>query len=235
MMKDSYNLSKLTIKNWSEEDQPREKLMLKGKSALSNAELIAILIGSGNTESSAVELSKQILESVNNNLAELGKKSIHDLMKFKGIGEAKAIAILAALEIGRRRKETEGIEKSKVSSSKDAYNYMYEILSDLQHEEFWVLFLNQANLIIKKERISAGGVTGTVVDARMIFKMGVEQLACGIILLHNHPSGNKTPSESDKRLTHKLKEAGKLLDVPVLDHIIFTDNSYFSFADEGLI
>lgn len=234
-MKDSYNLSKLTIKNWSEEDQPREKLMLKGKSALSNAELIAILIGSGNTESSAVELSKQILDSVDNNLAELGKKSIHDLMKFKGIGEAKAISILAALEIGRRRKETEGIEKSKVSSSKDAYNYMYEILSDLPHEEFWVLFLNQANLIIKKERISAGGVTGTVVDARMIFKMGVEQLACGIILVHNHPSGNKTPSESDKKLTQKLKEAGKLLDVPVLDHIIFTDDSYFSFADEGLI
>lgn len=234
-MKDSYNLSKLTIKHWSEEDQPREKLMLKGKSALSNAELIAILIGSGNTESSAVELSKQILDSVNNNLAELGKKNIHDLMKFKGIGEAKAITILAALEIGRRRKETEGIEKSKVSSSKDAYNYMYETLSDLPHEEFWVLFLNQANLIIKKERISAGGVTGTVVDARMIFKMGVEHLACGIILMHNHPSGNKTPSESDKKLTHKLKEAGKLLDVPVLDHIIFTDESYFSFADEGLI
>jgi DNA repair protein RadC len=234
-MSDSYNLSKLTIKNWSEEDQPREKLMLKGKSVLSAAELIAILIGSGNTESSAVELSRQILESVNHNLAELSKKSIHDLMKFKGIGEAKAIAIIAALELGRRRKESDGNEKTKISSSKDAYEFMYSVLSDLPHEEFWVIFLNRANLIVKKERISIGGVSGTVADVRVIFKMAVECLACGVILVHNHPSGNKTASQADKVLTQKLKEAGKLLDVPVLDHIIFTDDTYFSFADEGLI
>ena len=234
-MQDSYNLGKLTIKHWSEEDQPREKLMLKGKSVLSNAELVAILIGSGNTESSAVELSKQILESVNHNLAELSKKNIHDLMKFKGIGEAKAISIIAALELGRRRKETEGVEKTKIGSSNDAYNYMYSSLSDLPHEEFWVLFLNRANMVIKKDRISIGGLNGTIADVRMIFKMAVETLSCGIILVHNHPSGNKEASEVDKKLTQKLKEAGKLLDVPVLDHLIFTDNGYFSFADEGLI
>ncbi len=235
MTKDSYNLTKLSIKQWSEEDQPREKLMLKGKSVLSNAELIAILISSGNTELSAVELSKKILESVNHNLADLGKLNIRDLMKFKGIGEAKAISIIAALELGRRRKETDASEKTKITSSKDAYNYMYESLSDLPHEEFWVLYLNRANLVIKKERISIGGISGTVADVRMIFKMAVELLSCGIILVHNHPSGNKEASRADKQLTVKLKEAGKLLDVPVLDHLIFTDNGYFSFADEGLI
>lgn len=234
-MQDSYNLGKLTIKHWSEEDQPREKLMLKGKSVLSNAELVAILIGSGNTESSAVELSKQILESVNHNLAELSKKNIHDLIKFKGIGEAKAIAIIAALELGRRRKETECVDKTKIGSSKDAYNYMYSSLADLSHEEFWVLFLNRANMVIKKDRISIGGLSGTVADVRMIFKMAVETLSCGIILVHNHPSGSKEASEVDKKLTQKLKEAGKLLDVPVLDHLIFTDAGYYSFADEGLI
>ncbi len=230
-----YTLSKLTIKHWSEEDQPREKLMLKGKSVLSNAELVAILIGSGNSEASAVELSKQILDSVDHNLAELSKKNIHDLMKFKGIGEAKAITILAALELGRRRKETENPEKTKIGSSKDAYDYMYASLSDLPHEEFWVLFLNRANMVIKKDRISIGGVSGTVADVRMIFKMAVENLACGIILVHNHPSGNKEASQADKQLTQKLREAGRVLDVPILDHLIFTDNSYFSFADEGLL
>lgn len=234
-MSDSYNLSKLTIKHWSEEDQPREKLMLKGKSILSTAELIAILIGSGNTEASAVELSRQILDSVDHNLAELSKKSIHDLMKFKGIGEAKAIAIIAALELGKRRKETESQEKIKISCSKDAYQLMYGSLADLPHEEFWVIFLNRANLVIKTNRISIGGVSGTVADVRVIFKMAVECLSCGIILVHNHPSGTKDPSGADKQLTQKLKEAGKVLDVPVLDHLIFTDNGYFSFADEGLI
>ncbi len=234
-MGDSYNLSKLTIKHWSEEDQPREKLMLKGKSALSTAELIAILIGSGNSEHSAVELSKQILDSVDNNLSALSKLNIHDLMKFKGIGEAKAISIIAALELGRRRKDTETPERKKISSSKDAYALMYESLVDLPHEEFWVIFLNRANQVIKKDRISIGGITGTVADVRMIFKMAIENLSCGIILVHNHPSGNTDPSGADKQLTNKLKEGGKLLDIPVLDHLIFTDNGYFSFADEGLI
>lgn len=234
-MSESYNLSKLTIKHWSEEDQPREKLMIKGKSALSTAELIAILISSGNSEQSAVELSKQILDWVDNDLSALSKKNIHDLMKFKGIGEAKAISIIAALELGRRRKETETQERKKISSSKDAYELMYESLVDLPHEEFWVIFLNRANQVIKKDRISAGGITGTVADVRMIFKMSVEILSCGIILVHNHPSGNTEPSVADKQLTNKLREGGKLLDVPVLDHLIFTDNGYFSFADEGLI
>jgi DNA repair protein RadC len=234
-MKNVYEIPKLTIKHWQEEDQPREKLAMKGKSVLSTAELIAILIGSGNTESSAVELSKQILASVNYNLAELSKKNIHDLMKFKGIGEAKAISIIAALELGRRRKETEKDEKASIVASRDAYNFMYESLVDLMHEEFWIIFLNRANLVIKKERISAGGISGTVADVRMIFKMAVEILSSGIILVHNHPSGSKEPSATDKQLTQKLKEAGRVLDVPVLDHLIFTDNGYFSFADEGLI
>lgn len=234
-MGNSYNLSKLTIKHWSEEDQPREKLMNKGKAALSAAELVAILIGSGNSELSAVELSKQILDSVNNDLAALSKLNIHDLMKFKGIGEAKAISIIAALELGRRRKDTEKTERKKIGSSHDAYELMYESMVDLPNEEFWVIFLNRANQVIKKDRVSIGGVSGTVADVRMIFKMAVENLSCGIILAHNHPSGNREPSSADKQLTNKLKEAGKLLDVPVLDHLIFTDNGYFSFADEGLL
>lgn len=230
-----YNMSKVSIKYWSEDDQPREKLMLKGKSVVSNAELIAILIGSGNSEASAVELSRRILESVNHNLDELGKLTVNDLKKFKGIGEAKAISIIAALELGRRRKDAVKNERPKISSSKQAYDYIQADLADVPHEEFWVILLNRANMVIRKERISAGGVTGTLADARIIFKMAVESLACGIILVHNHPSGNKTASASDKSLTQKLKEAGKLIDVPVLDHIIYTDNGYFSFADEGLL
>lgn len=232
---ETYSLSKLTIKHWHEEDQPREKLMLKGKSVLSTAELVAILIGSGNNELSAVELSKQILESVNNNLAELSKLTIHDLIKFKGIGEAKAISIIAALELGRRRKETDTTARTKITCSKDIYHYMYASMADLPHEEFWVVFLNRANMIIKKERISIGGINGTVADVRLIFKLAIENLSSGIIFCHNHPSGNKEPSQTDKQLTEKLKEAGRVLDVPVTDHLIFTDNGYYSFADEGLI
>ncbi len=234
-MAHQYNTSKLSIKQWSEEDQPREKLMYKGKSVLSNAELIAILIGSGNSEQSAVELAKHILDSVENNLASLSKLTIHDLMKFKGIGEAKAISIIAALELGRRRKDSEGPERKKINSSADAYDCIYESLVDLPHEEFWVIYLNRANEVVRKEKTTSGGVTGTIVDARMIFKTGADCLSCGIILVHNHPSGNKTPSQADKQLTTKIKEAGKLLDIPVIDHIIFTDNGYFSFADEGLL
>ncbi|MFY7908715.1 MAG: RadC family protein [Emticicia sp.] len=222
------------ILSWAEEDRPREKLLLKGKAALSDAELIAILIGSGTRELSAVDLSKLILQSVKNNLNELAKLSINDLMKFKGIGDAKAISIAAALELGRRRKESDVIKKAKVSSSADAYEAIRPYLMDLQHEQFWVLLLNRANEVIRPQQISIGGVSGTVADPKMIFKAAIEHLASAIILVHNHPSGNLTPSQADKDLTKKVKEAGRTLDIPVLDHLIFSDNGYFSFADEGI-
>lgn len=222
------------ILSWAEEDRPREKLLMKGKAALSDAELIAILIGSGSRELSAVDLSKLILQSVNYNLHELAKLSINDLIKFKGIGEAKAISIAAALELGRRRKESEVVKKAKVSSSADAYEAVRPYLMDLLHEQFWVLLLNRANEIIRPQQISIGGVAGTVADPKMIFKAAIEHLASSIILVHNHPSGNLTPSQADKDLTKKVKEAGRMLDIPVLDHLIFSDNGYFSFADEGI-
>jgi DNA repair protein RadC len=222
------------ILSWAEEDRPREKLLLKGKAALSDAELIAILIGSGTRELSAVDLSKLILQSVNNNLNELAKLSINDLMKFKGIGEAKAISIAAALELGRRRKESETLKKPKIGSSSDVYESIRPYLMDLQHEQFWVLLLNRANEVIRPQQISIGGVSGTVADPKMIFKAAIEHLASAIILVHNHPSGNLTPSQADKDLTKKVKEAGRTLDIPVLDHLIFSDNGYFSFADEGI-
>ena len=223
------------ILSWAEEDRPREKLMLKGKAALSDAELIAILIGSGTRELSAVDLSKLILQSVNNNLHELAKLSLKDLIKFKGIGEAKAISIAAALELGRRRKESEVIKKQKVGSSADAYDAIRPHLMDLSHEQFWVLLLNRANEIIRPVQISVGGVAGTIADPKMIFKSAIENLASAIILVHNHPSGNLTPSQADKDLTKKVKESGRLLDIPILDHLIFGDNGYFSFADEELL
>ncbi|WP_435354370.1 RadC family protein [Emticicia sp. SJ17W-69] len=222
------------ILSWAEEDRPREKLIMKGKVALSDAELIAILIGSGSRELSAVDLSKLILQSVNNNLHELAKLSINDLIKFKGIGEAKAISIAAAMELGRRRKESEVIKKVKVASSADAYKAVRPYLMDLLHEQFWVILLNRANEIIRPQQISIGGVAGTVADPKMIFKAAIEHLASSIILVHNHPSGNLTPSQADKDLTKKVKEAGRVLDIPVLDHLIFGDEAYFSFADEGI-
>ena len=224
-----------SIKFWSEDDRPREKLLLKGRSALSDAELIAILIGSGNKEDSAVELSKKILEKATNNLNELGKLSVKDLMDFKGIGEAKAIGIVAALELGRRRKDTELLKREQISCSKDIFELFKPLLIDLPHEEFWILMLNRANKVIKPSRISQGGVSGTVADTKLIFKMAVENLASSVVLCHNHPSGNTKPSEADILLTKKLKEAGKVMEIPVLDHIIFTESAYYSFADEGLI
>lgn len=226
---------KLNIKAWAEEDRPREKLSLKGRTALSDSELIAILIGSGNKDESAVELSKKILASINNDLNKLGKLSVNDLMQFNGIGEAKAISIIAALELGRRRKEADVSKKVSITSSRVAYEEIQDVLSDLQHEEFWVIYLNRKNEILKKSNISKGGVSGTIADSKIIFKSAVEQLASAIILCHNHPSGNLTPSEEDKRLTKKLVEAGKLLDLPILDHIIVGEKDYFSFTDEGLI
>lgn len=227
--------NRLTIKRWAEEDRPREKLLLKGKSSLSEAELIAILIGSGNTEQTAVELSQHILSQCEHNLANLARLSVKDLQKFKGIGEAKAISIVAALELGRRRKESEPSKKVKITSSDDAFQLLHGDMMDLNHEEFWLLLLKRNNEVIKKEMLSRGGVSGTVVDAKIIFKRALEETASGLILAHNHPSGNLKPSQEDINLTKRLKEAGKSLDISVLDHLIITDHTFFSFADEGLL
>lgn len=224
-----------SIKYWAEDDKPREKLMLKGKSVLSDAELIAILIGSGSRNESAVQLSKRILASVDNNLNVLGKLSVKQLTNFKGIGEAKAISIVAATELGRRRKSEESPELSKITSSKAVFEVMQPIVGELPHEEFWVLYLNNSNKVMYKTQISKGGITGTVVDTRIVYKTALEHGATSIILVHNHPSGTLVASEADKQITRKLKEAGKHLDIPVLDHVIVTEKSYFSFADEGIL
>jgi len=223
------------IMSWAEEDRPREKLLLKGRTALSDAELIAILIGSGTRKKSAVDLSKEILNSVTNNLNELAKLSVADLQKFEGIGEAKAISIVSALELGRRRKNSGPLKKEKITCSNDAYRIMQPYLLDQVVEQFWIILLNRANMVIRPELISEGGVSGTVADPKVIFKRALDKLASSIILVHNHPSGNLTPSQADLQLTRKLKEAGKSLDLPVLDHIIFTDHAYYSFADEGIL
>ena len=225
----------LNIKDWSPEDRPREKLLLKGTASLSDAELIAILIGSGTANASAVEVAKKILVAGQNNLNELAKLGVKDLMKVKGIGEAKAITIVAALELGRRRRDVNATEKPKIGSSKDAYEMLRGDLIDLPHEEFWVLLLNRAHRVIKKKRISEGGVSGTVADPKLIYKMALEELASGVVVAHNHPSGNLQPSQSDIDLTKKLKEAGKFLEVQLLDHLIVAGTKYFSFADEGFL
>jgi DNA repair protein RadC len=225
----------LKIKSWSPEDRPREKLLVKGTSALSHAELIAILIGSGTTALSAVEVAKKILQAVDNNLNELAKLSASDLMKVKGIGEAKAVTIVAALELGRRRKDVDTEEKPRISGSKDAFEQVKADLMDLPHEEFWVILLNRANRMMRKKRVSEGGVSGTVADPKIIFKLALEELASGVIVVHNHPSGNLAASQSDVDLTKKLKEAGKFLEVQLLDHLIIAGQKYFSFADEGTI
>lgn len=222
------------ITNWSEDDKPREKLMLKGKSALSDAELIAILIGSGSRNESAVDLSKRILASVNNNLNALGKLSISQLTNFKGIGEAKAISIIAALELGRRRRAEEAVELTKITSSKSIFEIMQPIIGELPHEEFWIVYLNNSNKVISKSQLSKGGITGTLVDVRLVFKTALEMGATGLILCHNHPSGTLIPSDADKQITRKLKSAGDSLEIKVLDHIIVTEVSYFSFVDEGI-
>jgi DNA repair protein RadC len=232
-MKD--HTDKYGIKSWAEDDRPREKLMLKGRAALSDAELIAILIGSGTREISAVDLSKHILAAHEQKLHKLGRAQLDELMKFKGIGEAKAVSIIAALELGRRRRAERRETKSVIRSSRDAYEIMSEKLTDIDHEEFWILLLSRSNSVKEKVLISRGGISGTVVDQRLIFKPAIEKLASSIILLHNHPSGTLHPSEQDKLLTKKLVSSAKLLDIPVLDHIICTDSGYFSFADEGLI
>lgn len=224
-----------SIKNWSQDDQPREKLRDKGKATLSDAELVAILIGSGNRNESAVALCKRILASVDNNLNALGKLSLKQLMAFKGIGEAKAITIAAALELGRRRGGEEIVQKKKITSSQSVYQVMQPILGELPHEEFWILYLNNSNKIIQKNQLSKGGITGTLVDVRLVLKNALEVGATGLILVHNHPSGTLNPSEADKQITQKLKQAGESLDIKVLDHVIVTEKAYFSFADESLL
>lgn len=226
---------RITIKEWAEDDRPREKLVLKGKASLSDAELLAILIGSGNKEESAVELCKKILLTYNNNLGLLARQSLSQLTSFKGIGEAKAISIIAALELGQRRRMNEQLDLSKITSSKDVFEIMNPIIGSLDHEEFWVIFLNNSNKVKFKTSLSKGGMTGTVVDIRVLFQIALEQKATGIILSHNHPSGKLKPSEADISITKKIKEAGKVMDVQVLDHVIVTEYSYYSFADEGLL
>ncbi|WP_430811992.1 MULTISPECIES: RadC family protein [unclassified Carboxylicivirga] len=226
----------LSIKQWALEDRPREKLLHKGLASLSDAELLAILIGSGSARESAVELSKKILSDCRNNLNTLGKKSVTDLKsKYHGIGEAKAISIVASLELGRRRKLQESEDRPKITCSRDVYNIFQPLLGDLPHEEFWVLMLNRSNKVIAKNKISQGGIAGTVIDVRLILKSAIDHLAAAIILCHNHPSGNLQPSEADTKITKKMSEAGHIMDIPVLDHIIVTDNGFCSFADEGLM
>jgi len=221
------------IHEWAEDDRPREKLLLKGKHSLSDAELIAILMGSGSKNESAVDLAKRILKAAKDNLIELSKLGVKDLIKFKGVGEAKAISIIAALELGKRRRREEAIEKKKIGSSVDVFEYFAGIIGDANYEAFYILLLNRANKIIREIQISEGGFSGTVADPKKIFKIALEQNASAIILCHNHPSGNIKPSDADIKLTQKLKNAGEMLDLPVIDHIILGDENYFSFADEG--
>jgi len=223
----------LTIKEWAVEDRPREKLLKKGVQSLSDAEIIALLIGSGTRNESAVELSKKVLRSADNNLNQLGKLTVNELMKNKGIGEAKAITIQAALELGRRRKISDVLIKNKITQSKDVFELFQPIIGDLPHEEFWILLLNRSNRIIDKIKISQGGVTGTVIDVKIILKQALERLASSVILCHNHPSGNRNPSKADDTITNKLKQGAQLMDIQILDHIIVADIEYYSYADEG--
>lgn len=222
------------INQWAEDDRPREKFLLKGKSSLSDSELLAILIGSGSRNESAVQLCQRILASTNNNLNQLGKISVNQLTNFKGIGEAKAITIAAALELGRRRRAEETQELKKITSSKMIFEIMQPIIGELPHEEFWILYLNNSNKVIHKSQLSKGGITGTVVDIRLIFKTAFEHNAVSIILTHNHPSGKLLASEADVQITKKIKEASRYLEITVLDHVIITENGYYSFNDNGI-
>lgn len=224
-----------SIKQWSDDDRPREKLVQKGKTVLSDAELIAILIGSGSRNESAVALSKRILASVNNNLNELGKLSIQQLMQFKGVGKAKAVTIAAALEMGRRRREEGPRKITKINSSRDAYELLGPIIGELPHEEFWILYLNNANKVLHRAQLSKGGLTGTLVDARIVMKEALQLGAVALILAHNHPSGTLKPSKADKDVTLKLQSASNALDIKVLDHLIVTQREYYSFADNKLL
>ncbi|MDR2223993.1 MAG: DNA repair protein RadC [Flavobacteriaceae bacterium] len=246
---------KRPITAWAEDDRPREKLMLKGKSSLSDAELLAILIGSGTREESAIDLCRRMLNDYNNNLTELARQGVSNLIQYKGIGEAKAISIVAALELGQRRRMTEAIQKEQISCSKEVFELMQPRIGDLSHEEFWIILLSNSNhvrkVIANKEQqvserfieykiketlnISKGGMTGTVVDLRVLFKLALEHQATGVILVHNHPSGKLNPSDADIQITKKIKEASKIMDISLLDHFIVTEFDYYSFADHGLL
>lgn len=224
-----------SIKMWKEDDRPREKMLLKGKSALSDVELLAILIGSGTQGNNAIEMGRILMNKFQNDLNKLAGASVSDLRKINGIGTAKAVTIVSALELSRRREKTEAREQTIIRSSEDVYNLMKPFLLDLKSEEFWVILLNRRNAVIKTSKISAGGMTGTVVDPRLVFRGALEEYACSMILVHNHPSGNTKPSEEDIRLTRSMKSAGEFLEIQVLDHVIFCNGSYFSFADEGMM
>jgi len=225
----------IKITDWAVEDRPREKLIQKGTSSLSDAELLAILISSGTKDKSAVDLGRELLTLAGNNLNTLGKLTITDLKKLHGIGTARAVAIAAALELGRRRKLAESPDVPQIKCSKDVADIFQPLLSDLAHEEFWILFLNRSNKVINRMKLSQGGISGTVTDVRIVMKKAIEYLASGIIVCHNHPSGNLNPSESDSRITNKIKEAGSLMEIQLLDHLIISDKDYYSFADNGLL
>ncbi len=225
----------MSIKSLAEDDRPREKFLLKGKDSLSDSELLAIIMGSGNRNESAVELARRILDSAENNWNTLSKFSVKDLMKFKGVGEAKAISIATALEIGRRKSLHEIPQNIKISDSKTAFQVLSPLLSDLQTEEFWALFLNQNNRIIYRTRLTQGGISESVVDVRILFKTALEHFATGIIVAHNHPSGNLTPSKADLDITRKIKESGTLLNITLFDHLIISQKGYYSFADENIL
>lgn len=229
------NTEKLTICQWAEEDRPREKMVAKGADALSDAELLAILIGSGNTEESAVELMRRVLASCHNDLNELAHWEVRDYSRFKGFGPAKSITIMAALELGKRRKLQEVKERATIRSSKDIYELFHPLMCDLPLEEFWVLLLNQANKVIEPVRISTGGIAGTFVDVRSILREALLQRATQMAVVHNHPSGNARPSQEDKVLTQRILTAAKAMDIHLIDHLIVCDGKYYSFADEGLI
>ena len=225
----------MSIKLLAEDDRPREKFLLKGRNALSDSELLAIIMGSGSRDESAVQLARKILKSVDNNWHQLSRVSLKDLMKFKGVGEAKAIGISAALEIGRRRSSQEITERPKITQSSDAYKILHPFLADLSTEEFWAIYLNQSNKVLSKTRLTSGGINQSVVDTRVLFKIALENLATGIIIAHNHPSGSLQPSKEDINITKQINEAGKILQIKLLDHLIITQRAYLSFADESLL
>lgn len=226
---------KLGIKSWSAEDRPREKLLDKGPQSLTNAELLAILIGSGSKEFNALDLAKAVLNRVDNQIQHLGALSVKQLTAIKGIGNAKAVSIAAALELGRRRKDEQGESKLKIRNSQDAYEFIFPFLADAKQERFMVILLNRSNQVIKKVDISLGGVSGTIVDPKIVFHTALEELSSAIVLCHNHPSGNIKPSQADLDITSKICNGAKLFDIAVLDHLIFTNDKFFSFADEGLL
>ena len=228
-----YNSRALT--SWAVEERPREKVMANGIQFLSDSELLALLLGSGTRNTTAVELARQILKEVGNNLQELGRKGVGDLVRIKGVGPAKAITVLAAMELGRRRAGMQHIDKVPVKSSEIVYKLFHPLLGDLEHEEFWLLMLNRANRVLGRYKVSQGGLSGTVIDTRIILKKALDNLASSIIVCHNHPSGNNQPSDADVKITGKLKKAAEMLEIKLLDHVIIADKSYFSFADEGLI